>query len=343
MQLYSTPNIKDFFIRQNLDSPNKKHIGHFFTLQKMFDNLNVKTVYTDDLSAAVFIDNSELSKLSLLAQYKFTDNFNYKNNENEKNLKHREYDETRHTKHHVNSFDDLIDVLKNHNLKSTYAIAQNIKKAQDKKRKQALFSDMANMDRDFLSSKIVSIDFEYNPNTQAKNHISTVFEFGISVYENGKIDYHHFLIEENHVNKKTNPDLQYRFNFGESKIVKMNDVENVFKYYMKDADYLLFHEYSADYNILKYNGMGVEDKPTEILDTQVFFKKHFQKALNEANPLSLKKLLNAFNLEGSNLHNSGNDAAYTLQTFLKMFESYQNKKTLISDVNNKQKVKYGSL
>lgn len=342
MQLYSTPNIKDFFIQQHIDSPDKKHIGHFFTLQKMFDVLDVKSVYTDDLSSAVFIDNSELSKISLLAKCKFSLDFDFRgSNPTDKKLKSREFDHTRHTKHIVNSFDDLIDVLKEHNLKSTYAISQNIKKAQDKKRKEAFFSDISNMDRDFLSSKIVSIDFEYNPNTQAKNHISTVFEFGISVYDNNEIKYHHYLIEENYINKKTNPDLQHRFNFGESIVIKMDDAKEIFDFHMKNADYLLFHEFSADYNIMKYNGMGVEGKKIEILDTQAFFKKHFQEELNEPNPLSLKKLLGIFNLEGSNLHNSGNDAAYTLQTFFKMIEAYNNKNDIKS--KNIQKVKYGAL
>lgn len=336
MQLYSTPTIKDYFIKQNHSAPNRKDIAHFFTLQKMFDVLGVQSVYTDDLSSAVFIDNSELSKLALLASCKFGKEFKYKKTEQEDNLflKFKEYDKNRHTRHEVSSFENLVDILKEHNLSSTYSIAQNIKRAKEKKIKQSLFHDMSNMDRDFFNSKIVSVDFEYNPNTQFKNHIDTVFEFGISIYEKGQIEYYHYLIQENYPNKKTNHDLQYKFNFGESIIVKMNEVKSVFQKHMENANYLLFHEYSADYNIMKHNGMGVEGKNIELLDTQMFFRKHFQKELNEANPLSLRRLLTTFNLEGSNLHNSGNDAAYTLQTFLKMKESYDLKNKIEENINN---------
>lgn len=328
MLLYNTTRIKDCFIRKHFEHEQKKEISKFFTLQHMFNNLGVNSIYTNDKSPALFINQSDLSKLCLLASSKFGLEFKYKDMERTSpSLVPVQLDVVDYKKFHVKNFTEVVNVLKVHNVTSSYAVSQNIKKEQERKEKDSLFNRMSNMDRDFSSSRIASIDFEYNPNTTFKNHLNTIFEFGVTIYDKGKIEYHHYLVDEIFVNKKTNPDLQFEFDFGVSKIIPLSEVKSVFKDFLKNTDYLLFHEYSADYGILKNNNLGVEEfKSMDLLDTQMFFKKHFKEELNEKEPVSLKKLLGYFDIESKNLHNSGNDAAYTLLLFLKMVDAYNLKK-----------------
>lgn len=356
MQLYNTTRIKDCFIRTHFEDEKKREISKFFSLQYMFNNLGVNSIYTDDKSPALFISQNDLSKVCLLASAKFGLDFKYKDmTTSTPSLRPIEFNEEEHKKFNVKNFDEVVRVLRDFNITSSYAISQNIKKAAEKKEKVSLFNRMSNMDRDFLSKRIASIDFEYNPNTTFKNHLNTIFEFGISIYDKGKIEYHHFLVDEIFVTKKTNPDLQFQFDFGMSQIIPLSEVKKVFKDFLKDTDFLLFHEYSADYGILKSNGLGIEkfESLMDLLDTQMFFKKHFKEDLNESEPVSLKRLLAHFDIEGKNLHNSGNDAAYTLQLFLKMVEAHKLKQenkndvvTLTQDdnINKKTKgIKYASL
>lgn len=336
MNLYNTASIRGGFITKHIDTDQRKEIASFFGGYNIFDNLDVGSCYTNGDSNALFIDQLELSKICLIASAKFGLDFKYK----EMNFKKINIEKEGTTRHEVNSYDDVFKVLKIHHQTSAFSLAKKEKKELQRVQRNKRFQEMSNMDRDFLSGKIVSVDFEYNPGTNKKHHLNTIFEFGVSTYENGKIRNHHYLIQENYVNKKTNPSLQFKFDFGETKIISMDEIIPTFQKHLRGANYLLFHEYSADYGILKENGSSIEDisnnygmtlpegvapKKCEIIDTQPFFKKHFKETLKEKEPLSLKRLLAAFGIQGESLHNSGNDAVYTMQVFLKMYDAYKEK------------------
>ena len=69
--------------------------------------------------------------------------------------------------------------------------------------------------------------------------------------------------------------------------------------------------------ILTNNNINIPEN-VSIIDTQKTKENHFNEKLSGC---SLNKMLKSFRIDFKNLHNSGNDAAYTLLLFLKMYDS----------------------
>jgi hypothetical protein len=125
------------------------------------------------------------------------------------------------------------------------------------------------------------------------------------------------LIKENYVKKKTKPELQFMFNFGDTTIIPEASIASVIKEHLVEADYLLLHGHSNDYLILRKYGLDMEkEEKMKIMDTILYYKKFFNPEQGDA--LTLKRMLHVFDIEPSNMHNSGNDADFTLKLFSEM-------------------------
>lgn len=350
--LYKITNIEPLIARNPKFKDCKVEMIKFFNLKNIVDNLGVDTVYTNDNQPPLFIDQSSLSKICLLASAKFGVDFKYKEfYEGKGCLPTIESNLPDTQSYTVKSSADLERVVEQHKNYSTYGIAETqreekqreIKKAkvdaleekleEGRRAKRAEFDKATNLNRDFVNNKVVSIDFEFK--IKGNDHIVT--EFGLAISNKGNIENHHYLIEENY-KTKFNRSLQDKFEFGKTEIVSEKDILPIINKHVKDADFILFHEQREDYDILRKLGWDIEknkDKP--VIDTQLCYKRYFREPGSPPDGEKLINLLKAFKVDSKNLHNSGNDAHYTLKLLQKMSEIHkfllQNK----NDNKNKEK------
>lgn len=169
--------------------------------------------------------------------------------------------------------------------------------------------------KSIFSRKLITIDFEYDQN---KNHL--IFECGITKYFHGELQYEHYLIEENYKNKK-DYELQLQFKFGKSIVVSMENLLVILNDVLTETDCLIGHCVFSEYLVLKHHGLDIfEYKHLKCMDTQKIFNSHFINH-SQNSQISLINLLSLFDITPENLHNAGNDAAYTMMAFLKMVES----------------------
>ena len=170
------------------------------------------------------------------------------------------------------------------------------------------------MPKNIENLRILSMDFEYDQNKNFQ-----ISECGMSSYFNGESVYEHYIIEGNYENKK-HYNLQFKFNFGESKIITMAELLTIIEKRIANADYILGHGVAAEYLVLKHYGFKLAEMPHIAgLDTQgIFYSKfHYE---SEHTHLSLGDMLSKLVIPHDSLHNAGNDAAYALQALIKMAE-----------------------
>lgn len=166
------------------------------------------------------------------------------------------------------------------------------------------------------NARLLALDFEYDQN---KNHL--VFECGITTSFNDEVVHAHYLVDGNYQNKK-NYELQLQFAFGESTVVTMPELMLILREHLAQADYLVGHCLLSEYLVLEYHGVDIfEFEQLKCLDTQKIFQSKFKSNLKHSN-VSLLNLLALFNVKADNLHNAGNDAAYTLLALTTMANAF---------------------
>jgi len=167
-----------------------------------------------------------------------------------------------------------------------------------------------------MNAHLLALDFEYDQN---KNHL--VFECGITTSFNDEVIHAHYLVDGNYQNKK-NYELQLQFEFGESQVVTMPELMLILKDHLSKADYLVGHCLLSEYLVLEYHGLDIfEFEQLKCLDTQKIFQSKFKSNLKHSN-VSLLNLLALFNVTAENLHNAGNDAAYTMLALITMANAF---------------------
>lgn len=355
--LYKITQIEPLIARNPKFNDCKVDMIKFFNLKNIADNLGIDKVYTNENLAPLYLDKENVSKICLLASAKFKVDFSYKDfYEGKGALPTLDLGAEGTKEYFINSFADVEKVIKNHKETSKYGIeetAREEKQAKAKKAKvealeekleegrqikRAEFDKATNLNRDFVTSKVVSIDFEFK--IKGKDHIVT--EFGLAISQkDGSIKNEHYLIEENYMTK-FNRNLQDKFEFGKTEIVSVKDILPIISKHVKDADYVLFHEQREDYDILKKLGWDIEtnqDKP--VIDTQLCYKRYFREPGSPPDGEKLVNLLKAFKVDSKHLHNSGNDAHYTLKLLQKMSEihKYLNQNKNKSKDERKAKIK----
>lgn len=171
------------------------------------------------------------------------------------------------------------------------------------------------MPQNIKNKKIISLDFEYDQN---KDFL--IFECGITLFNKGKIEHQHYLIEENYT-KKSNVKYnnQFQFNFGDSKIVPLSQFLKIIESQINDSEYILAHSLKSEYYVLKHYGIDFAKTDIIPIDSQKIFYCNFRNDVKHKN-VSLEALLQMLDIFYENLHNAGNDAAYTMQSVLKMHD-----------------------
>lgn len=160
---------------------------------------------------------------------------------------------------------------------------------------------------DLTNKKLLSIDFEYR---QTKENIE-IHEMGITVSFNNDFSYFHYMTEAKKLNYQS-------FNFGESIVINKEDFLPIFESHLTDIDYIIGHSINMEYKVLtanKFDCSKIDFIP--FIDTSVALRNEFNiykngKKRNQKESLALQYALKAFEIEFSNLHNAGNDSAYSL-------------------------------
>lgn len=309
----------------------KVEIIKFFNIENIVNNLGIDTIYTSDNHPPFFIKDTELKKIYDMAEKRFGIEFKISDfYEGSKAL--LQLDENNSfNMHKVYNNKDIESILELHFEKSSYGKREQIKdferQEQKDKRMEVLqvqidarkekeredFDLASNLLRDFQNEKVVSIDFEF---FIRKDGSYDVTEMGISFNENGKNNSFHFLIEEHYLKKK-NKDLQKRFDFGVTEIIKEKQIPKLIEMALLNCSYVLFHEQREDYEILNQMKINIP-KEIIIIDTQLSYKRYFRKKGSLPNGEKLEELLNMFKMPYKNLHNAGNDAYMTLVLLHKM-------------------------
>jgi hypothetical protein len=133
---------------------------------------------------------------------------------------------------------------------------------------------------------------------------------GMTVKQGDNMISKHYLIDTAY-QTKSDSSLQKRFRYGETEIISLDKMTDIVKNQLSIADYALFHSHQEDIKLFNIHGIWLDDySQLNILDTQTFHGK--QKPLHE--------LLTEYGIEYTKkeLHNSGNDAYYTVKLLEKL-------------------------
>lgn len=318
MRIYRVFSIKDSFLK-NCPPEKCAEIAPFFQVQNLFNHIEVNNIYLHSNHInSILLDENTLSKIKLNLKIKY----NIVPDQDKLLSESIPFDTKKINKYSVSNTDDILITIKEHMQQDHIKKLIRLKREHQRESiiKKELIRSKVHSDFDplFLNKKIVSIDFEY--------YNLNVYEVGVSTYDNGVQTNNHYLINENYINKKTKPDRQFMFKFGETDIIPEIMISSIISEHLKNVDYILAHGYSNDYLILKKYGLDLEkEERLKILDTALYYKKHFQP--EQGNAFNLKTMLNMFNIDSESLHNAGNDAAYTLSLMMDMHKNIKNKKT----------------
>lgn len=315
MKLWRLSTLQKYFKKTNL-TVKPRDIDSFFSSGHIFGKMKIRTFYlTPEFEKAVFFNASDVSILCQRATQKFGGDFSYKNcpsinkKDNAVEIK-------------TNSFEEFNNKVIEHLRSDVMVEKRKIQKdkiALTKDINQDFASEASNLEVDFTNKKIVSIDFEFSKKQGKQFYFRACTEFGITVLENNELHYKHYLIEETFNDKVgMTKHLQQKFEFGESVIISLEEVKSLLEDCFKDASFMLCHDMSSELSILKQNGVGF--KHLKVLDTSLMYQVF---SGNHHNQKRLKDLLRVFEIPFTHLHNSGNDAAYTMQAFLEMTKQFK--------------------
>jgi len=313
-----------------------KQINDFFSDVNLYDNLELGNFYLDkNLKKRIYINEDDLNKICLLAHFKLKGDFSFDN------LEHYQFGNNI-VQRNAKSSKEYNDLLIEH-YKSP-EIAELIKKEKElanknKIQNQKFATNIANYEIDINNRKIVAIDFEYNPkrtSTEKFNFISCS-ECGVTILENNQIKHYHFFIENGSHKQGIAKHLKDKFEFGQTEVVTSDQLKIKLNEIFKGADYMLCHGMEIEYTILNRNGIKIENMNIQILDTLHMFKN--LATGNELNSYRLKDIVRSCNMKTTNLHNAGNDAAYTMLTFLRMNKEPEIMKENIKKLANSYKEK----
>lgn len=311
MIYYEISSLKhDFQIHNtNLSS---ESIRKFFIEKNLIDNLSIKEFYTLPYNRSAYINKSDAERICLLAKLKLKGDFNLSNVNSIKDIVEIE-------KHTLLTLKDFKDKMIEHYKNPVFVDVVKKEKSALKNKKihnKKISKNIDNYEININKKKIISIDFEYKQKSRSGVDIKSCSECGVSIYENDKITSYHFIIEDGHKRTGLSKHLIDKFEFGESIKIKSDDLLFILQENIKSADYLISHGIENEYNILVESGLGCSIDNIELLDTlRMFISLDVSKDLKS---YRLKDLVRACDIKEDNLHNSGNDAAYTIQSFLEM-------------------------
>lgn len=314
MKLYNIGGLKSAFTNQNPDIAANK-FTRFFSDRSLFDDYGINTFYIHPKKEKIScINEDDFQKLCLLAKLNIGGNYDITG------IKFYEYSEN-WKNYTVNSRAEYKEIMIEH-YKSPEIIEKiRLRKEEENKKKihnQDFSKNVSNYDIDITNKKIVAIDFEFNPNklSYSQFDMKSCSECGISVLENNEIKNYHYIIEDGSHKNGLAKKLVDKFEFGESQYISSKDLINKIKSILKDTNYVICHGMETEFKILTQNGIEIKENNIEMLDTlRMFSKMDSEQILGS---YRLKDIVRACDMETPNLHNAGNDSAYTLITFMIM-------------------------
>lgn len=319
MNYYSTNKIRKAFINTTKNPKFQKQILAFYSDMNIFDKLNVENLYLPKGTDEVHISQDDFEKIILLGSIKLERGFKVKRvGVSNPDI----YKEMEHFK--VNN---LIDVKRAISKKMKDGNSIRVLDRLKKSRLALKEKHIREMPEDIEQKRIVSIDFEFS------HKKSLITEMGMTVKQGDNTISKHYLIDTAY-QTKSNSSLQKRFRYGETEIISLDKMTDIIKSQLSIADYALFHSHQEDIKLFNIHGIWLDDyNQLKILDTQTFHGK--QRPLHEL--LTQYEITHA----KSEMHNSGNDAYYTVKLLEKLNNKPKSEVTIdiMPAVENKAKPK----
>lgn len=314
LKLYSVKRIKSFFGNKNKHITTKQ-ISDFFSDVNLYETIGIGNFYLDkNIKKMVYLNEDDLHRLCLLAHFKLQGDFSFDK------LEHHPLGDNILTRQAKSSQEYRNLLIEHYKSPEMVALSKEEKQlaSKNKLHNQEFSSNIANYEIEIANKKIVAIDFEYNPKTLATENFNftSCSECGVSVLENNEMKHYHFFIEDGSHKQGIAKYLKDKFEFGQTETITSEQLKIKLNDIFKGADYMLCHGMEIEYTILNGNDIKIANMNIEILDTLHMFKKLASDT--ELNAYRLKDILRACDMDPLNLHNAGNDAAYTLLTFLRM-------------------------
>lgn len=314
MKLYSLKRVKSYLTNKNKDIQ-PKQISDFFSDVNLYENIGIGKFYLDKtLQKMVYINEDDLERICLLAKFKLNGDFTINN------LEHYPVNDNIIEKTAKTAIEFRNLLIEHYKSPSIVALIKEKKELDNEKkiRNQEFSTNLANYEINIDNKKIVAIDFEYNPKAlpNEKFNFTSCSECGVTVLENNEIKHYHFFIEDGSHKQGLAKHLKDKFEFGTTETVTSQELQTRLKQLLKGSDYLLCHGMEMEYGILVNNDINIPEMNIEILDTLHMFRKLAENT--DLNAYRLKDIVRTCDMDPTNLHNAGNDAAYTMLTFLRM-------------------------
>jgi len=161
--------------------------------------------------------------------------------------------------------------------------------------------------------KIFCLDIEIQTNNEKAFEPT---EFGFVYHADGQDFYEHYLIEEFY-QLKVDSSLQKKFKFGKTKLISYDGFVNMMSDYLDKSDMFLAHSVNSENYYLSRTGISLPYCVDAVVDTQFLYKDYDKTHIK---PVSLIDMLTYLKIPFKDLHNSGNDAAYTWAAFKKIMD-----------------------
>jgi len=170
----------------------------------------------------------------------------------------------------------------------------------------------------YKNENIASIDCEYTHKRNSLNgkneYILNEIGYTIKNLKNKKIETKNFIVKENSLNYKS-----INFNFGKTQTLSLEEIIQTLQKDFKNVKLITGNSISTDMNILKFYGIDLGTQ--NVIDLSTFFK-YFTK--NGKVTPALEDITKVLSYKTKNFHNAGNDAYYSIQSFCKLINSFNN-------------------
>jgi hypothetical protein len=321
MNYYSTNKIRKSLGNTTKNPKYIKQIYEFYSDSNIFNSLGVEKLYLPKGTDEIHISQDDFEKINLFASLKLERGFKVKRVGMANPEIYKEMEEFK-----VESIGDVRKAI-SRKMKEVGGFRLEYKMSLAKTSlKKKLVNEIP---VDIEDKRIMSIDFEFS------NKKDLITEMGLTIKQGDNIMSTHYLIDTAY-ETKSDSSLQKRFRFGQTEIITLDQMIDIVKSQLDLADYALFHDHKEDLRLFAIHGIWINDYPQlNILDTQVIYGK--QKPLQE--------LLTEYEIDYTKkeMHNSGNDAYYTVKLLEKILNNSKQNQEIIEEVKIKSKIKLNKI
>lgn len=209
---------------------------------------------------------------------------------------------------------DIIDYFQNINMNST----NSRPRMSDNQILREISITSISKTKEFIQKNnpsIFCLDIEIQNN---KDDIFEPSECGFVFSKDGLVEHKHYLIKEYYQLKTGNSAvLQKKFGFGKTEIISFEELVSIMKTYLENTDIFIAHSVNSENHYLARMGISLPYEVDAIIDTQLLYKEF---DLDNIRPIALIDLLKELKIKSKDLHNAGNDAAYTWLAFKEMIK-----------------------